>query len=136
MENYRRLLRCKIHRATITHADLNYEGSISIPPDLMERAGLAEYEAVNIWNVTNGSRFETYTILGEEGSRAISVNGAAARLVSPGDLIIIAAFELVPESRVASHKPKLVFVDAQNRFLESRAEVAGPRLPTKQVKAA
>ncbi len=128
MESYRRLLRCKIHRATVTHANVHYEGSITIPPELLERAGLAEYEAVNVWNVTNGARFETYTILGKPGATDICVNGAAARLVAPGDLVIIAAFSLVPESQVARHRPTLIFVDAQNRFSESRGELAGPQL--------
>lgn len=127
IEGYRRLLRGKIHRATITHADLHYEGSISLSPELLAAAGFAPYEAVAIWNVTNGQRFETYTIQGDPGSLDISINGAAARLVSPGDLIIIAAFELVPESKVAAHKPRLVFVDSKNRMLPSRAEVPGPK---------
>ncbi len=127
MEGYRRLLRGKIHRATVTHADLHYEGSISLSPELLEAAGFVEYEAVAIWNVTNGQRFETYTICGESGSRDISINGAAARLVAPGDLIIIACFELVPEAKAATHQPRLVFVDAKNRMLPSRPEVPGPK---------
>jgi aspartate 1-decarboxylase len=77
--------------------------------------------------VTNGARFETYTILGEPGSTDICVNGAAARLVAPGDIIIIAAFMLIPESKIATHKPKIVFVDSNNRFKETRPEVAGPK---------
>jgi len=128
MEGFRKLLRSKIHRAHITHADVHYEGSISLSPELLDAAGMAEYEAVNIWNVTNGQRFETYTIRGETGTRDISINGAAARLVTPGDIIIIACFELVPESRVAAHEPKLVFVDAENRQLPTRKEVPGPKL--------
>ncbi len=127
MENYRNVLRCKIHRATITQADLQYEGSITIPPELMGLAGLAEYEAVHVWNVTAGTRFETYTILGEPKSRDICVNGAAARLVQPGDKVIIAAFQLVPESALAGYKPRLIFVDDNNQFKESRPEVAGPK---------
>jgi aspartate 1-decarboxylase len=128
MEGYRKLLRSKIHRARVTHADVHYEGSISISPELLEAAGLLEYEAVNIWNVTNGQRFETYTIRGEPGTKDISINGAAARLVTPGDIIIIACFELVPESRAQSHVPRLVFVDEQNRQLPTRKEIPGPRL--------
>ena len=127
MEGYRRLLRSKIHRARITHSDLNYEGSISLSPELLDAAGMSEYEAVNIWNVTNGQRFETYTICGEQHSTSISINGAAARLVSPGDIIIVACFELVPESKVAAHQPRLVFVDEANRILPTRKEVPGPR---------
>jgi aspartate 1-decarboxylase len=128
VEGYRKLLRSKIHRARVTHADVHYEGSISISPELLEAAGLLEYEAVNIWNVTNGQRFETYTIRGEQGTKDISINGAAARLVTPGDIIIIACFELVPESRAHSHVPKLVFVDELNRQLPTRKEIPGPRL--------
>ncbi|MCO6432390.1 MAG: aspartate 1-decarboxylase [Deltaproteobacteria bacterium] len=124
---FRKLLQSKIHRATITHADVNYEGSITIPPHLLEAAKMAEYQAVNIWNVTNGNRFETYTILGKVGSSDIAVNGAAARLVTPGDLIIIAAFAYVREEDVASHKPVLVFVDSNNNISEIRPEIAGPR---------
>jgi aspartate 1-decarboxylase len=89
---------------------------------------MVEYEAVNIWNVTNGERFETYTIKGASGSREISINGAAARLVAPGDIIIIACFEFVPESAVSTHKPRLVFVDADNRILPTRQEVPGPQI--------
>lgn len=127
MENYRNVLRCKIHRATVTQADLHYEGSITIPPELMDLAGLAEYEGVHVWNVTAGTRFETYAILGEPASESICVNGAAARLVQPGDKVIIAAFMLIPESALATYKPRLIFVDDNNRFKETRAEVAGPK---------
>jgi aspartate 1-decarboxylase len=130
MHTFRKLLRCKIHRATVTHADLEYEGSITIPPHLLAAASLAEFEAVCVWNVTNGNRFETYTILGEEGSDTISVNGAAAHLVTPGDTIIIAAFGFYPQEEVAHHRPTVVFVDERNRFREQRAEVAGPHRPT------
>lgn len=127
MENYRKVLRCKIHRATVTHADLEYEGSITIPPELMQLAGLAEYEAVHVWNVTAGSRFETYAILGMPQSTDVCVNGAAARLVQPGDKVIVAAFQLIPESTLASYEPRLIFVDENNRFKEARSEVAGPQ---------
>lgn len=128
MEAFRNVLLGKIHRAKVTHADLNYEGSISLAPELLEAAGFAEFEAVHIWNVTAGSRFETYTIRGEPGSTDVAINGAAARLVQPGDLIIVAAFTLIPESRLATHKPKVVFVDEHNRIKSLRAEVPGPRL--------
>lgn len=127
MDAYRRVLRSKIHRATITQADLHYEGSITIPPDLLAASGIAEYEAVMVWDVNSGSRFETYAITGLPDSRDICVNGAAARLVAPGDLIIIACFMLLHESEMADFKPKLVFVDSQNRFKELRAEVPGPQ---------
>lgn len=129
MEGLRKVLRSKIHRATVTQADVDYEGSITIPPGLMEAAGIVEYEAVNVWNVTNGSRFETYAIAGQAGSGDICVNGAAAHLVKPGDLVIIACFEHIPESQVAEHRPRLVFVDSQNRQQPSRKELPGPLRP-------
>ena len=126
MTKYRKMLRAKIHRATVTHADLEYEGSISIPPDLMEAGEFLEYEAVNVWNVTRGTRFETYAILGQLGSRDIAVNGAAAHLAKPGDVIIIAAFTEMEEELAASHRPRLVFVDKNNRKQPDRKEVPGP----------
>ncbi len=126
-ETYRRMLRAKIHRATVTEANLHYEGSITIPPDLLRIAGIAEYEAVNVWNVTRGTRFETYAILGEEGERSICVNGAAAHLAGPGDLVIIAAFADVPESQVATFRPTVVFVDSANTMTEVGPELPGPQ---------
>jgi aspartate 1-decarboxylase len=125
----RKMLRSKIHRATITGADLHYEGSVTVPPDLLAAADIKEYEAVCVWNVTRGTRFETYAILGKEGSRDICVNGAAAHLVKPGDIAIIACFTFLPEDRVEDYRPKLVFVDGENRMLPTRAEVAGPEVP-------
>lgn len=127
MHPFRRMLRSKIHRATVTHADLDYEGSITLAPELLEAAQMANHEAVWVWNVTNGNRFETYTILGEPGSTAICVNGAAAHLVTPGDLVIIAAFGFVPEPLLREHVACVVFVDQQNRKTQLRAEVAGPK---------
>ncbi len=126
--NFRKLLRSKIHRATITHADPNYEGSITVPPELLRLADIAPYEAVNVWNVTNGNRFETYAITGETDSNDIAVNGAAALLVKPGDIIIIASFGFFEEGDVKSHEPKLVFVDEKNRWKESRREIPGSKL--------
>jgi len=127
MEKFRRMLRAKIHRATVTHADLEYEGSLTIPPDLMDLSDMKEYEGVSVWNVTRGSRLDTYAMRGEPGSRSISVNGAAAHHAGPGDKIIISAFLSVPESELATFKPILVFVDEQNRAVRSGPEVAGPR---------
>lgn len=123
----RKFLHSKIHRATVTHADLHYEGSVTIPPDLLVAADIHEYEAVCVWNVTQGTRFETYAITGLPDSRDICVNGAAAHLVRPGDIIIIACFTHIPDSAVATHRPRLVFVDAQNRILPARSEVPGPQ---------
>lgn len=120
------MLRAKIHRATVTDADLHYEGSLTLPPELMEAADIKEYEAIQVWNVTRGTRFETYVITGERGSAAICVNGAAAHLASPGDLIIIAAFASVPESMVDACRPTVVFVDESNRAVRIAVEVPGP----------
>ena len=107
------LLKSKIHRATVTGADLNYEGSISIDPVLMRAADFVEFEKVDIYNIDNGERFSTYVIEGDEGE--ISLNGAAARLVQKGDLIIIASYANYTEEEVKNHKTKLVFVDHDNR---------------------
>jgi aspartate 1-decarboxylase len=126
---FRKILRSKIHRATITHADLHYEGSITIPPDLLKAADIKSYEAVSIWNVTRGTRFETYAIKGKKNTRDICVNGAAAHLVEPGDLIIIACFGYLKEQELKKYKPKLIFVDANNRITEQRKEFPGPELP-------
>ncbi len=123
----RRMLRSKIHRATVTEANLHYEGSLTVPGDLLRSAVISEYEAVHVWNVTRGTRFETYAILGEEGSGEICVNGAAAHRAGPGDLIIIAAFAEVPESLVDSFRPTVVFVDSQNRVMEIAPESPGTR---------
>ena len=112
----RKLLRGKIHRATVTEANLNYEGSITIDKDLMDAMDLLEWEAVHVWDVNNGERFETYALEGPRGSGVICVNGAAARKVAPGDLVIIGAFTWVDENAARAHKPKLVMVDGKNRI--------------------
>lgn len=121
----RKMLKSKIHRATVTGADLHYEGSITIDRDLMEAADIIPYEAVCIWDVDNGNRFETYAIEGERGSGVICINGAAARMVAPQDLVIIASFVNMASEAAQKHEPKLVFVDDQNRMLQTRKEVAG-----------
>lgn len=108
------LLKCKIHRATVTDANLNYEGSVSIDPKLVEAAGLREFERVEIYNCNNGERFATYVIFGGDGE--ICLNGAAARLVHRGDLVIIAAYASMSEGEAEKHKPTLIFVDEKNRF--------------------
>jgi aspartate 1-decarboxylase len=129
MKGLRKVLRSKIHRATVTHADLHYEGSITLPPDLIEAAGLVEYEAVNIWNVTRGTRFETYVIAGQEKAKDICINGAAAHLVDPGNLVIIACFQFITEAEIAGYRPRLVFVDGQNNIVPGiDKEIAGPAL--------
>jgi aspartate 1-decarboxylase len=113
----REMLKSKIHRATVTGSDLNYEGSISIDQDLQEAAGLLPNEAVHIWNVTNGARFMTYVITAERGSCEICLNGGAARHVQRGDILTIAAFCHVDETEIASHRPRVVVVDEANRLL-------------------
>jgi aspartate 1-decarboxylase len=129
MTHYRKVLRAKIHRAFVTHADLEYEGSITIPPELMEAADLHPYEAVNVWNVTQGTRFETYAITGEPRSGDIAINGAAAHLASPGDRIIIASFVDIPEHELETFKPKLVFIDQNNADFVLKTETPGPMTP-------
>jgi aspartate 1-decarboxylase len=106
------LLKSKIHRATVTDADLNYEGSISIDVELMKAANICEFEKVEIYNIYNGERFSTYVIPGKKGE--IGLNGAAARKVQKGDLVIIASYSNYPEEEITAHKPKLVFVDENN----------------------
>lgn len=111
------LLKGKIHRATVVQAELDYVGSITVDQDLLDAAGILEYEKVQIVDVNNGSRFETYTIAGQRGSGLICLNGAAARCVSVGDKIILMAYaSLTPEEAVA-HRPKVVFVDEENRLM-------------------
>jgi aspartate 1-decarboxylase len=119
----RTLLKSKIHRASVTHCELNYEGSCAIDEDLLDAANLGENEQVHIWNINNGERFITYAIRAERGSRIISVNGSAARRAAVGDLIIIAAFAQVDEGEVKGFKPQLVFVDADNRIKEERSTI-------------
>ena len=122
----RSVLRGKIHRALVTGADLNYEGSITLDPELMERSGIEEWEHVHVLDVTNGARLETYAIRGIPGSGEVCINGAAAHLVRPGDLVIILAFEWIRSEHVADHHPRIVRVTGENRPLEATAtEQAG-----------
>ena len=114
----RKMLRGKIHRATVTDANLNYEGSITVDKTLMEAMDLIEFESVHVWDVNNGERFETYVLEGERDSGVICVNGAAARKVARGDLIIIGAFTWLDEESARRHQPKVVMVDGQNRVKE------------------
>ena len=126
MEGLRTMLRAKIHRAVVTAADLDYEGSLTIPPELLELSGIQQYEAVHVWNVSRGTRFETYAIGGVPGAEDICVNGAAAHLAGIGDLIIIAAFAHIPESQLSSFHPTIVFVDQHNRAVRVGQETPGP----------
>ena len=118
---FRTLLKSKIHRAAVTHCELNYEGSCAIDEDLLDAANIADNEQIHIWNINNGERFVTYAIRAERGSRIISVNGSAARRASTGDLVIIASFAQVQEEQVKGFEPKLVFVDDNNRIKEERS---------------
>ena len=108
------MLKAKIHRATVTQAELNYVGSITIDADLMEQAGILEYEQVQIVDIDNGSRFETYTIAGEPGSGVFCLNGAAARCVSVGDKIILMSYADMTPEEAAMHRPKVVFLGEDN----------------------
>lgn len=119
----RTMLKCKIHRATVTEAVLHYEGSITIDETLMEAAGLVEYEQVHIYNIDNGNRFSTYVIHGESDSGVICLNGAAARQVSKGDLIIIANYASYDEKELADFQPTLVYVDGKNRITSVKRKV-------------
>ena len=110
------MLKGKIHRAVVKQAELNYVGSITVDPELMEAAGIYEYELVQIVNVENGNRFETYTIAGEPGSGMICLNGAAARQVQVGDHVIIMCYCQMSPEEVKEHKPKVVFVDDENKI--------------------
>ena len=110
------MLKGKIHRATVVQAELDYVGSITVDEELLEAAGILEYEKVQIVDINNGSRFETYTICGERGSGMICLNGAAARCVSTGDKIIIMAYAGVDAKEAKDHKPKVVFVDEENHI--------------------
>jgi aspartate 1-decarboxylase len=112
------VLRAKIHRATVTGADLEYEGSLTLDAALMRAAGLVPFEMVKVYNVTNGERFETYVIEGEEGSGAVVLNGAAARRGAVGDKVIVAAYALMGEQELSGHRPLLVRVDSLNQLVD------------------
>ncbi len=110
------MLRAKIHRAKVTQCDLNYEGSCGIDPDLLDAADIREFEEIVLYNVNNGERFSTYAILAERGSGAIALNGAAARRAHLGDLMIICTYAPMNDAEVETYKPKIVFVDENNRI--------------------
>jgi aspartate 1-decarboxylase len=119
----RTMLKSKIHRATVTHSELNYEGSCAIDDDLLEAADIKEYEQIDIYNVTNGERFTTYAIRAERGSGLVSVNGAAARKAAPGDILIIASYSIYDAAELKAYKPALVYVDADNRIKRQRHKI-------------
>lgn len=110
------LLKSKIHRAVVTGSDLNYEGSITIDKELVKAANLNEFEKVDIYNINSGERFSTYVLLGKEGE--ITLNGAAARLVQKGDLIIIASYVQLDQNEIKNHKPTIVFVNQKNQIID------------------
>lgn len=112
---YRSVVTGKIHRATVTDADLNYVGSITIDEDLLDAADIYPSQEVQVVDVTNGARLTTYTIAGERGSGVVKLNGAAAHLIKPGDLVIIIAYASMPEEKAKKNVPSVVFVDAENR---------------------
>ena len=122
---HRTMLKSKIHRATVTDADLHYVGSITVDPDLLEAADILEHEQVAVVNVDNGARFETYTIAGERGSGQMKVNGAAARLVHRGDTIIVISYAQYDRAELATYEPVVVHVEAEsNAIIDIDAEVA------------
>ncbi|MFV1956643.1 MAG: aspartate 1-decarboxylase [bacterium] len=116
------MLAGKIHRATVTATHLDYEGSITIDKDLMDAARIPPFAQVQIYNITNGERFETYTIVGERGSGIIGINGAAAHKANEGDLIIVACYVQVKSKDVLSHKPALVYVDEKNTITDVKKD--------------
>lgn len=125
------LFKSKIHRATVTHADLDYEGSVTLSGELLDAALLHEHEQVHIWNVTRGTRLVTYALRGDRHSGIVCINGAAAHLVQPGDLVIVASFAVVDAEHAADWKPTVVLVDNHNRIVDpALEELAGPRRRT------
>jgi aspartate 1-decarboxylase len=116
------VFKSKIHRATVTHADLEYEGSVTIDANLLELANILPYESVHIWNVTRGTRLVTYALEGPKGSGCICINGAAAHLNKPGDLVILATFADMNPEEARQHKPTVVRVDSRNRPLADMSE--------------
>ena len=125
----RTLLKSKIHRATVTDADLEYVGSITLDPLLMEATDLVVHEKIEIYNVTNGERFSTYVIEGQRGAGEVVLNGAAAHRVTQGDLVILCSYAELDEEELANHKPKVVFVDPENRIIEKSEAVVAHRRP-------
>lgn len=113
------MLKAKLHRASVTHSELDYEGSCAIDSSLLELAGIREYEQIQIYNVTNGERFTTYAIRAEAGSRVISVNGAAAHKAAVGDRVIICAYGSYSDAELLNHKPRLVYLDEHNQVVRT-----------------
>ena len=123
----RSMLKSKLHRATVTHADVDYEGSLTLDAQLLAAANILPYEEVHVWNVTRGTRLRTYAMVGEAGSGVVCVNGAAAHLARPGDLVIVATFTQMDDAAARAHRPIVVLVDERNHIRRADAtEVAGP----------
>lgn len=114
------MLKAKLHRARVTHSELEYEGSCAIDGHLLDSAGIREYEQIHVYNVTNGTRFTTYAIRAEDGSGIVSVNGAAAHHANPGDIVIICAYVVLGQQELANYEPTLVYVDENNRITHTR----------------
>ena len=125
----RRMFLSKIHRAVVTHADLDYEGSCTIDADLLDAADILANQELHIWNVTRGTRIVTYALPGPRGSGVVCINGAAAHNNDPGDLVILATFGEMDTEEARGFEPKIVMVDAHNRIKSIRAEVPGPQMP-------
>lgn len=119
----RTMLKSKLHRVTVTHSELHYEGSCAIDEALLDAANIHEYEQIQIYNISNGARFTTYAIRAARDSGIISVNGAAAHHANPGDLVIIATYAVYNEIELARYEPELVYVDAENRIADTRQAI-------------
>lgn len=125
----RELMKSKIHRATVTQADLNYVGSITIDPDLMEAADILQHEKVDVVVLNNGERWTTYVMPGPRGSGIIGINGPTARLALPSDIVIIMAYAALSEDEVKAHEPTIVFVDGDNRVVDAGHDAAAAVQP-------
>ncbi|TAK63588.1 aspartate 1-decarboxylase [Methylobacter sp.] len=117
------MLKAKLHRATVTHSELGYEGSCAIDSNILDLSGIREYEQIQIYNINNGARFTTYAIRAEAGSGLFSVNGAAARLACPGDLIIVCSFAILDQKEVENHKPTLIYFNEKNEVQRSASSI-------------
>ena len=119
----RTMLQAKLHRVRVTQSELHYEGSCAIDEDLLDAAGIREYQQIDIYNVTNGERFTTYAIRAQRGSRTISVNGAAAHRADPGDILIIATYSIYTDAEIIGFHPSLVYVDENNNIIAQRNQI-------------
>ncbi len=120
----RTMLKSKIHRATVIEANVNYEGSITLDPLLMEAADILPFEQVHVLDINNGSRLTTYALEGRRGGGQVCINGAAARMVSEGDLVIVISYATLTEAEASSHKPTLIYVDSDNKIMRVAQEIA------------